>query len=88
MAANHLGVPYDTLVGHWYKTTTWRETYAGVISPHGDPRDVDIPDEIEKMVLLPPTTKRLAGRRRKNRYPSTGEFPVSLPIIQSTYLLY
>ncbi|CAN7038081.1 unnamed protein product, partial [Brassica rapa subsp. trilocularis] len=28
LAADNLGVPYDTLVGHWYKTEAWRETYA------------------------------------------------------------
>lgn len=77
LAADRLGVSYPTLCGHWYKTSTWRETYAGVIYPEGDPRDVDIPEEVTSMVLYPPNTKRLPGRRRKVRIPSTGEMPVS-----------
>ena len=82
MAADSLGVPYDTLVCHWYKTSTWRETYAGVISPEGDPRDVDVPDEVKKMVLFPPVAKIQPGRHRKTRIPSVGEFPVRV-IFQS-----
>ncbi|CAF1709058.1 unnamed protein product [Brassica oleracea] len=77
IAADSLGVTYETLVGHWYKTTTWRETYAGIINPEGDPRDVDVPEHVKEMVLMPPLTSRPAGLRRKNRIPSTGEFPVS-----------
>ncbi|WZZ08055.1 hypothetical protein YC2023_093976 [Brassica napus] len=75
LAADGVGVPYDTLCGHWYKTTTWRETYTGVINPDGDPRDFEIPEEVSSMVLYPPITKRQAGRRRKTRIPSTGEYP-------------
>ncbi|XP_013613934.1 PREDICTED: uncharacterized protein LOC106320114 [Brassica oleracea var. oleracea] len=73
LAADGVGVPHDTLCGHWYKTTVWRETYLGVISPQGDPRDVDIPEEVSSMILYPPNTKRQPGRRRKTRIPSTGE---------------
>ncbi|XP_056846882.1 uncharacterized protein LOC130497765 isoform X2 [Raphanus sativus] len=76
LAADSLGVPYESLVGHCYKTTTWRETYEGVISPEGDPRDVDVPEDVMNLVLRPPVTKRQPGRRRKNRQLSTGEFPV------------
>ncbi|XP_056862695.1 uncharacterized protein LOC130510422 [Raphanus sativus] len=75
LAADNLGVPYGTLVGHWYKTETWKETYAGVISPIGDPRDEDIPEDVRKKVLMPPVTKRPAGRRKTKRYLSTGEIP-------------
>lgn len=78
LAADSLGVPYESLVGHYYKTTTWRETYAEVISLEGDPRDVDVPDEMKNLVLRPPITKRQPGRHRKNRQLSTGEFPVIL----------
>lgn len=78
LAADGAGVPYDTLVGHWYKTGAWKETYAGVISPEGDPRDADIPEEVRDFKLFPPMmTKRPSGRRRQSRIPSTGEFPVS-----------
>lgn len=77
IAADSLGVTYETLVGHWYKTSTWRETYSGIINPEGDPKDVDVPEHVKNMVLMPPLTTRPAGRRRKNRIPSTGEFPVA-----------
>ena len=83
IAADSLGVPYETLVGHHYKTSTWRETYAGVISSEGEPRDVDIPEDVKKMVLMPPVTKRQPGRRRKNRIPSIGEYPVRLLFVDS-----
>ncbi|KAJ4899238.1 Uncharacterized protein Rs2_13189 [Raphanus sativus] len=56
-------------------TETWKETYAGVISPIGDPRDEDIPEDVRKKVLMPPVTKRPAGRRKTKRYLSTGEIP-------------
>ena len=81
IAADSLGVTYETLVCHWYKTSTWRETYGGIINPEGDPRDVDVPEHVKNMVLMPPLTTRPAGRRRKNRIPSTGEFPVSTCIV-------
>ncbi|KAH0884810.1 hypothetical protein HID58_060906 [Brassica napus] len=45
----------------------------GVINPHGDARDVDIPEEVSSQVVYPPNTKRQPGRRRKTRIPSTGE---------------
>ena len=77
LAADKLGVAYESLVGHWYKTGTWRETYLGVISPDENPRDVDIPPEVIEQVLMPPITKRQPGRRKTSRIPSTGEFPVS-----------
>ncbi|KAF3515082.1 hypothetical protein F2Q69_00004979 [Brassica cretica] len=34
-------------------------------------------DSDVKMVLMPPVTKRQPGRRRKNRIPSIGEYPVT-----------
>lgn len=77
LAADMLGIPYETLVGHWYKTGAWRETYAGLICPEERPEGVEIPFEIRDQVLYPPITKRQAGRRRKSRIPSTGEFTIS-----------
>ncbi|XP_048613127.1 uncharacterized protein LOC125587050 [Brassica napus] len=76
LAADRLGLPYKSLVGHWYKTVAWRETYAGLIYPEEKPQDVEIPEDISERILYPPITKRQAGRRRKTRIPSTGEFPV------------
>lgn len=81
LAADHLGLPYETLVGHWYKTVAWRETYAGLICPEDKPHDVEIPNDVSEQILYPPITKRQAGRRRKTHIPSTGEFPVSAIIV-------
>ena len=77
IAADGVGVPYNTLCGHWYKTTSWRETYEGDINPDGDPRNVEIPEEVSSMILYPPNTKRQSRRRRKTHIPSTGEIQVS-----------
>lgn len=77
IAANGVGVPNETLCGHWYKTSVWRETYAGEINPEGNAKDYDIPEEVSSMILYPPNTKRQSGRRRKSRQTSTGEIRVS-----------
>lgn len=66
LAADRLGIPYETLVGHWYKTGAWRDTYAGLFCLEERPHDAEIPFEIRDQVLYPPITKRLAGRRRKS----------------------
>lgn len=76
IAADNIGLAYETMVGHWYKTVAWRETYAGVIRPIGDPRDESIPEDVRDAMLMPPLTKRPPGRRRTKRFPSTGEMPV------------
>ena len=73
---HNIGLAYETMVGHWYKTVAWRETYAGVIRPIGDPRDESIPEDVRDAMLMPPLTKRPPGRRRTKRFPSTGEMPV------------
>ncbi|XP_033148614.1 uncharacterized protein LOC117134406 [Brassica rapa] len=75
IAADNIGLAYETMVGHWYKTVAWRETYAGVIRPIGDPRDESIPEDVRDAMLMPPLTKRPPGRRRTKRFPSTGEMP-------------
>ncbi|XP_024015956.1 uncharacterized protein LOC112089207 [Eutrema salsugineum] len=76
IAADHLGMPWDSLVADWYKTSTWIDTYAGVIYPEGDAKDVDVPDEVENFILFPPRTRRPSGRPPTVRIPSTGEVPV------------
>ena len=73
---HNIGLAYETMVGHWYKTVAWRETYACVIRPIGDPRDESIPEDVRDAMLMPPLTKRPPGRRRTKRFPSTGEMPV------------
>ncbi|KAF3556618.1 hypothetical protein F2Q69_00011720 [Brassica cretica] len=51
------------------------ETYARVISPIGDPRDEDVAEEVRNKVLMPPVTKRPAGRRKTKHFLSIGEIP-------------
>lgn len=77
LAADSVSLPYDSLVGDCYKTTKWRETYKEVIYPADDLRDVEIPDDVSKTVLMPPHTKRPSGRPRNARIPSVGEYLVS-----------
>ncbi|KAF3576758.1 hypothetical protein DY000_02030005 [Brassica cretica] len=43
--------------------------------PIGDPRDEDVAEEVRNKVLMPPVTKRPAGRRKTKRFLSTGEIP-------------
>ncbi|KAH0893488.1 hypothetical protein HID58_055917, partial [Brassica napus] len=50
---------------------------SGVKLPKDEDFHVDVPEHVKEMVLMPPLTSRPAGLRRKNRIPSTGEFPVS-----------
>ncbi|CAH2065627.1 unnamed protein product [Thlaspi arvense] len=49
------------------------ETYSGVIYPVENAVDKEIPPELTKLVLFPPRSRRASGRRKKTRYPSTGE---------------
>ncbi|XP_056853962.1 uncharacterized protein LOC130503313, partial [Raphanus sativus] len=60
--ANGLGVSTETLCGHWYKTSVWRETYAGEITPDEDPRDVDLPDEVREQAPKKKESKNRCGR--------------------------
>ncbi|XP_009123429.1 uncharacterized protein LOC103848227 [Brassica rapa] len=79
IAVDGLGVPYDTLCGDWYKTSVWRETYAGFISPKSDLRDVNILERVSSMIMYPPNTKRQVVRDHKTRIPFTGEIWVMAP---------
>ncbi|KAF3540432.1 hypothetical protein F2Q69_00023501 [Brassica cretica] len=54
---------------------TWAETIKGIILPVPDPKDVDVPPEVLKVELYPPTTKRSKGRPGVKRKLSAGEFP-------------
>lgn len=81
MAANNLGVPYATLVGHCYKTATWAATYEGVVNPPIDESEVEMPLEIKDHLILSPRTRRPTGRPRELRIPSIGEFKVSVVYI-------
>ncbi|KAL1198736.1 hypothetical protein V5N11_002997 [Cardamine amara subsp. amara] len=65
---------YTSLVGSWYKTSTWASTYQGVINPEMDSNEIEIPAEVMERQLIPPHTKRPSGRPREMRIPSTVEF--------------
>ncbi|XP_024013369.1 uncharacterized protein LOC112087730 [Eutrema salsugineum] len=85
MAADCVGLPYGSLVADCFKTKTWCDTYQAIISPEGDPKDVDIPQEISSIVLLPPKTRRPSGRPKQARYTSTGEIRVSISLSFSSF---
>ncbi|XP_056848847.1 uncharacterized protein LOC130498990 [Raphanus sativus] len=75
LAADSVGLPYNQLVGEFYKTKYWIETYAGVIYPEAPVGDHSIPPEIADLTIYPPKTRRPSGRPRECRIPSTGEIP-------------
>ncbi|KAK0572686.1 hypothetical protein LWI29_035455 [Acer saccharum] len=57
----------------FYKTSTWLESYSGVIFPVGHPSEWNTPEEVRSEVVLPPEWRPQAGRPRKKRVPSAGE---------------
>lgn len=77
LAADSVGLPYNQLVGDYYKTQHWVNTYAGVIYPEVDPGEIAIPPAIADLTIYPPKTRRPSGRPRDGRIPSTGEIPVT-----------
>ncbi|EOA34222.1 hypothetical protein CARUB_v10021733mg [Capsella rubella] len=69
--------PHATLVGEFYKTTTWAATYAGVISPELNAENIDLAEEIVYRELLPPNARRPSSRPKQARIPSIVEYPKS-----------
>ncbi|KAK3225150.1 hypothetical protein Dsin_005012 [Dipteronia sinensis] len=57
----------------FYKTSTWLESYSGVIFPVGHPSEWNTPEEVGSKFVLPPEWRAQAGRPRKNKVPSAGE---------------
>ncbi|KAF3602618.1 hypothetical protein F2Q69_00035823 [Brassica cretica] len=53
------------------------EIVEDLIKNSGGRSNVKTGTDVKKMVLMPPVTKRQPGRRRKNRIPSIGEYPVT-----------
>ncbi|KAF2542326.1 hypothetical protein F2Q70_00037008 [Brassica cretica] len=52
-----------------YTTSTWRTTYQETINPIGVPEDSwVVPDDVRNANVVPPESRRGAGRRRKRRY--------------------
>ncbi|KAK2663510.1 hypothetical protein Ddye_002084 [Dipteronia dyeriana] len=65
--------PLPDYCGDCYKTTSWVEAYAGIISPIGHPNDWNIPEDVRSKVVLLPPFRAQAGRPRKKRFKSAGE---------------
>ncbi|KAK2656038.1 hypothetical protein Ddye_009090, partial [Dipteronia dyeriana] len=57
----------------FYKTSTWLESYSGVIFPIGHLNEWNTHEEVRSKVVLPPEWRSQAGRPRENRVPSAGE---------------
>ncbi|XP_023640332.1 uncharacterized protein LOC111831053 [Capsella rubella] len=74
-AANTHGIPLDTLVGDFYKTSAWKASYEGIINPEVNAENIEMADEIVYKVLNPPNTRRPSGRPKVARIPSVGEYP-------------
>ncbi|KAM6567513.1 hypothetical protein CsatA_026641 [Cannabis sativa] len=58
---------YD-FCSYYYTKEAYVATYEESISPLGDPHVWDIPEQIQRTVVLPPQTKRPIGRPPKKRY--------------------
>ncbi|XP_056842887.1 uncharacterized protein LOC130495502 [Raphanus sativus] len=59
----------SSLTDDMYTTSTWRTAYQETINPIGVPEDSwVVPNEVEIASVLPPESRRGAGRRRKRRY--------------------
>ncbi|XP_024014937.1 uncharacterized protein LOC112088854 [Eutrema salsugineum] len=57
------------LTDDMYTTTTWRKAYEECINPIGVPEDSwQVLLDVEHARVLPPETRRAAGRRKKRRY--------------------
>ncbi|XP_013751169.2 uncharacterized protein LOC106453468 [Brassica napus] len=64
-----VGIRPHTLTDDMYTTASWRSTYEESINPIGVPEDAwKVPSHVEKSKILPPESRRAAGRRKKRRY--------------------
>ncbi|KAK2638396.1 hypothetical protein Ddye_026191 [Dipteronia dyeriana] len=57
----------------FYKTSTWLESYFGLIFPIGHSNEWNTLEEVRAKVVLPPDWRSQACRPRNNRVPSVGE---------------
>ncbi|KAK0578920.1 hypothetical protein LWI29_018365 [Acer saccharum] len=57
----------------FYKTSTWLESYSGVIFSVGHPTEWNTLEEVRSKIVLPPEWRPQAGRPRKKRVPSASE---------------
>ncbi|KAF3485439.1 hypothetical protein F2Q69_00053594 [Brassica cretica] len=68
-AAFSVGIQAHTLTDDMYTTASWRSIYEESINPIGVPEDAWIvPSHVQQAKVLPPETRRAAGRRKKRRY--------------------
>ncbi|XP_013751717.2 uncharacterized protein LOC106454085 [Brassica napus] len=68
-AAFSVGIQAHTLTDDMYTTASWRSIYEESINPISVPEDAWIvPSHVQKAKVLPPETRRAAGRRKKRRY--------------------
>ncbi|XP_073152970.1 uncharacterized protein [Henckelia pumila] len=75
VAAMSRGISIYSLCSEYYKTTSWRTSYAEPIHPIDKQIDWLIPDEVQGRVILPPCVRRPCGRPRTRRMRSMGEIP-------------
>ncbi|KAF3525179.1 hypothetical protein F2Q69_00048707 [Brassica cretica] len=58
-----------TLTYDMYTTASWRSAYEESINHISVPEDAwNVPSHVEKSKILPPESRRAAGRRKKRRY--------------------
>ncbi|CAA7057502.1 unnamed protein product [Microthlaspi erraticum] len=76
LAGDSLGLLPSTLAGHVFKPNVWQTTYCEYVCPEGNSADEVLPAVLSNLELMPPRNRRLLGRRKRKRIPSTGEFPV------------
>ncbi|KAF2587410.1 hypothetical protein F2Q70_00036645 [Brassica cretica] len=64
-----VGIRPHTLTDDMYTTASWRSAYEESINPISVPKDAwKVPSHVEKSKILPPESRRAAGRRKKHRY--------------------
>ncbi|KAF2565266.1 hypothetical protein F2Q68_00024555 [Brassica cretica] len=64
-----VGTRTHTLTDDMYTTASWRSAYEESINPISVPKDAwKVPSHVEKSKILPPESRRAAGRRKKRRY--------------------
>ncbi|CAG7863820.1 unnamed protein product [Brassica rapa] len=64
-----VGIRPHTLTDDMYTTASWRSAYEESINPISVPEDAwKLPSHVEKSKMLPPESRRAAGRRKKRRY--------------------
>ncbi|XP_048596168.1 uncharacterized protein LOC125607227 [Brassica napus] len=64
-----VGIQAHTLTDDIYTTASWRTAYEESINPIGVPEDAwTVPSHVEQTKVLPPESRRAAGRRKKRRY--------------------